>query len=231
MNTSLLDDLDLKGRMASDKHRTGYPFVTISRQAGAGGHSLAEEIRKEANQQTYIDALRDWRVIDREICEEISSSREYHVSMKSLLAEEYHSEFEEFIRGLAGQGDQYAVYKKIFWMIRSLSKLGKVILVGRAANCVTAGEPRGIHIRLVAPLPVRIERMMNLLGIERAEASKMVDSQDHDRARLAKAFFEKDIVDSSLYDAVWDTSETPLHQLAKETVGMIKKKAEEIGYL
>jgi cytidylate kinase len=230
VNTSLLDDLDLESRMAGDRHRTGYPFVTVSRQAGAGGHSLAEAIREKTNLQSYQDVFNDWRVLDREICEEIAAVHEFHISMKSLLSEEYHSEFEEFIKGLAGQGDQYAVYKKIFWMIRTLAKVGKVILVGRAANFATAGQSRGIHIRLVAPSPIRIERMMKLLDVNRREASKMVESQDRDRARLAKAFFDKDINDASLYDVVWNTEERPIDQLAEEVVKMIKQKAVEIGY-
>jgi cytidylate kinase len=227
---SLVDDFDLRSRMAKDKHWGGYPFVTISRQAGAGGHTLAEAVTAGTDRESYKDIFMGWKIMDRELCEEVVRSQEFHTSMKSLLAEEYHSELEEFVKALVGQGDQYAMYKKMFWMIKSLARVGKIIFIGRAGNCVTAGQPGGIHVRLVAPLSVRTERMMKLFGVDERKAGKMIERQDRDRARLVKTYFDKDVDDPAIYDAVSDTGEMSIDELADKTIEMIQQKAREIGY-
>ena len=41
-----------------------------------------------------------------------------------------------------------------------------VILVGRGANLITASLPRVFHVRLIAPLPERIERVARQVVVE-----------------------------------------------------------------
>jgi cytidylate kinase len=220
----------IQERLNEDKHRSGYPFVTVSRQAGAGGTTLAKALYQKTRELGYTDLFRGWKVGDQILCEEIAEDPKHHISLNALMAEEFHSEFQEFLSGLlGGPADQYSVYKEIFSIIRGLGTIGKVILVGRAANMVTRDLEAGIHVRLTAPLDSRIEWMMNLLKIEHDQAAKMVKEQDRNRKKLMKSFFSRDVEDPDLYDVVWDTRETSIDDITDRLMQMIQDKAKAVG--
>lgn len=203
-----------------------HPFVTISRQAGAGGHALARILLNEMNQADE-PLFQGWRVFDRELCERLMEDPALHRSMRSLLTEEYRSAIEDAIFSiLGGETPQYAVAKKLFETIRMLATLGRVIIVGRAGMCVTRGLPAGVHLRLVASEATRIKRMTNLLQVSEPEARRIVYKQDHDRARLVRDYFFRDIHDPLLYDVIWNTDAVRFKAIAASVLGLITQRAQ-----
>lgn len=214
------------GRSRSPDLKNGhYPFVTISRQAGAGGHSLAEALLTRMEKEP--DPLfKGWQMFDQELCKRISEDPKLKVSMQSLLTEEYRTQVEDLLAGMVvGESSQEAVIKKTFETVRALATFGKVILVGRAGSCVTAGLPLGVHVRLAAPEPGRIRRMSERLHLSPEDAvRKMVRKQDQDRARLIKDYFSKDIDDPLLYDAIWNTGNVPMEIIASCIITIIQQR-------
>ncbi len=201
------------------------PFVTISRQAGAGGNSLAKEILRQLREREG-PLLSGWQSFNQELCKKITEEPGLNVSLKSLLDSEYHSEIEDMLEEIVtGSSPQDAVNKKIFELMRTLAVFGKAILVGRGGVCLTRDLPLGVHVRLVAPLEVRVKRMGGLLGLNPKKACELVKTQDRARAKFVKRYFDRDIEDALLYDAVWNTGTTPIDQIAKAVVGMIESKA------
>lgn len=206
--------------------RAYHPFVTISRQTGAGGHTLArvllQEMRKEDD-----PLFQGWQMFDRELAEKLLEDPKLHVSMQSLLTEEYPSEIEDVIFSLLGdETPRYVVVKKLFEAIRTLATLGRVIIVGRAGMCVTKGMPDGIHLRLVASEATRVKRMMGLLQVGEKEARETVYKQDRDRARLVRDYFSRDIHDPLLYDATWNTDTVSFEAIAASVIALIKLRAQ-----
>ena len=200
----------------------GYPYVTISRQAGAGGKTLAQALLLKIELKSYADPYRGWKIFDREIADLLHEDKELARSTGSLLGEEYHSEVEEFFKGLlGGPSDQYRLEKTTFDLVRTLASIGKVILVGRAGASVTAKLPGGIRVRLVAPIDWRVRNMMSLMSINEHEAEALAKQQDHGRARLARDFFDHDVDDPGLYDVVIDTSETPIEDAASRVYDLV----------
>ena len=200
-----------------------HPFVTISRQTGAGGHSLAQALLEEMEKQP--DPLfHGWKMFDQELCRLILEDPKLKVSMQSLLSEEYRSQIEDILQTLIeGAATQDAVVRRTFQVLRTLATMGKVILVGRAGCCVTEGLAFGVHLRLVAPEPVRIRRMMRLLNLSsEEEARRVIKRQDADRARLVKDYFNRDINDPLLYNAVWNTDSVALETVAASVIQMIR---------
>ena len=99
---------------------------------------------------------------------------------------------------------------EMFKTIRKMAALGKVIIVGRGAVCLTRALPYGIHVRLVAPDRCRIRRMMEHLHLPEREAGEVVARMDNSRARLLKTYFSTDIRDPQLYDVTWNTDSVSL---------------------
>lgn len=214
-------------RVDTDERFEGYPYVTISRQAGAGGNTLARALLERIQLKSYADPYRGWRVFDREIADLLREDQTLERSSSSLLSEEYHSEIEEFFKGLVGgPTDQYKLEKATFALIRTLASVGKVILVGRAGACATAKLPGGVRIRLVAPAAWRVNNIMNLMSLSKEAAENLVRRQDHDRARLVRDFFDRDVEDLKLYDEVIDTSEIPMADAAQKVYDLVVARSK-----
>lgn len=201
------------------------PFVTVSRQAGAGANSLAAAILDILQDRRDASLFQGWQKFNQELCRKIAEEPGLNVSIDKLMKFEYRSQIDDMMDEIiAGGTPQDAVNKKIFHLIRTLAAFGKVILIGRGGVCLTRGLPLGIHIRLVAPLEIRVRRMAGLLGLSEKKAVKLVRDQDKSRALLMKTYFNKDIDDPLLYDAVWNTGTVSMEDIARSIVLMIEKK-------
>ncbi len=208
--------------------RGSLPFITISRQSGAGGHSLSDTLIRLMEQEKDKELFQGWQIFDQRLCEILAQDSKLEVSMQSLLSEEYRSQIQEFVLGLFGrQSDQYLVAKKMFETIRSLATVGKVIIVGRGGSQVTRKLELGVHVRLAAPETLRIQHMMKRLHQSEEEARRMVHKQDEDRARLLKSHFQVNIDDPLLYDVTWNTGTVAFDAVAEAIVVLVKQRMKE----
>src|SRR5512137_475655 len=124
-----------ENRSPADLPVSDYPFVTISREAGAGGHLLSYVLITEFL-KLHNEVFRGWHVFDRELCRVVAEDPCLHGSMDSLIREEHRSEFGGFMDGLfTGRASSYLLDKKTFAIVRMLATIGKVIIVGRCASC------------------------------------------------------------------------------------------------
>jgi len=216
-------------RIKEDGYQRGFPFVTISREAGAGGHTLAEAIRKQTSAFNYKELFRKWLVFDEAICTAVIKDPDLHVTIEELIAEAYNGPIVDFFHELVGkQSSHYTVANRTFEFIKNICSFGKVIVVGRAGSCVTQDLPGGIHVRLTASLDNRIQHMAQLLSLEPDEARRLIHKQDKDRSRLVRDFFNRRIQDAGLYTYVWDTDETPIDRIAREMIPLIERKQEQL---
>jgi len=217
--------LFLRSRGREELVAEGYPFVTISREAGAGGHTLAREILRQMEVKFPGELSEGWEVFDHKLCVLIAQDEKLGVSFDQLLAEEYRSEVSQVIYELIAQNaSRYKAYKRIFEIVRALATLGKCVIVGRAGMCVTHDLPLGVNIRLVAHEETRVKRMMQMLEVNEKAARQKVKEQDRDRRRLIHDFFAKDITDPKLYDAVFNTERMAIPEIAEVVVDMVGQK-------
>ncbi len=222
-------------RYADDQHQNGknkagkVPFITISRESGAGGHTLASAILNEMSHHSD-PTLEGWHMCDQELCRRVSEEPGLKVTMKNLLVAEYKPLIEDFLEQLiVGVTPQDAVVKKMFEIVRKLALLGKVIVVGHGGACLTRDLPGGIHLRLVAALPSRIKRMSKLLQVSELRAGEIVHEQDKGRATLIRNFFNKDISNPLLYDMVWNTDCVSVEEIARSVLQLTKLRSAEMA--
>ena len=204
--------------------RGEFPFITISRQAGAGGGALAKAILAEFARHPLDPMLQGWSSYDRELCTLIVSDPELNVSLRELVTEEYRTRAEDIVSVMLGKSFQDDVQKNIAIVIRELALVGRAILVGRGGACITRDLALGVHIRLIAPRDLRVKQMAEQFSISETEASRRVDEQDRSRTRMVKRRFGKDIDDPELYDAVWNTGSVSLEMVARCVSEMVRGK-------
>lgn len=213
------------GRPGRPSEHREHGFVTISRQAGAGGHSLAHRL-VDLFEEQHDELLSGWQVYDRRLCEIVAEDPKMEKALDSLLAEEFHSPAADFFRqALAPTVDQDALLARVFEVIRTVAATGKGVIVGRGGARVTRDLPNGVHIRLVAPEEVRLERLMQLDDIDRRTARQQAKRIDQHRARLIQVRFGADIDDPTGYDAVWNTGSVTIDEIAMSVLTLLLTRA------
>ena len=215
----------LKDRRAAPPQSRGMPFITISRQAGAGGHTLARDILRALERLQPGELSEDWEVYDQKLCALIAQDERLGFSFDALVKEEYRSEISQVLQEMLLQkASRYTLYKRIFKVVRMLGLLGKCVIVGRAGMCVTADMPLGVHVRLVSTPEHRLRNMMKLLEVGESAAAKAMRTQDRDRRRLVRDFFGKDIDDPMLYDLVLNMERLTSGEAAELVVRVMMQK-------
>lgn len=202
------------------------PFVTISRQTGAGGHTLANKLIEVFEQQDDKELFGGWDMFDQKLVAMVADDPDLRVSVESLLGEQYHHAADDFFRQiLSSHTHQDIVMDRMFRLVRVLAEVGKSVIVGRAGSEVTRGLGPAVSIRLVAPEEVRVKRMMELHGFEEKKAREAAAKNDRGRARLLKRNFRVDIDDPLRYDSIWNTAAVPFDGLAESVVALLRHRA------
>lgn len=204
-----------------------HPFVTISRQTGAGGYHLAEMMLEVFARQEDTALFGGWQIFDQRLCEIVADDPRFAKSMDSLSAEQYRKSTEHFFHQIFGSGiDQNLLMERVFLVVRTLAGMGKAIIVGRAGSQVTKDLTQGVRLRLVGPEEARIERVMEFYHLDEREARAEARRRDADRARLLKKHFGVDINDPAGYDATWNTGTVSLEEIAEAMVVILRRRAQ-----
>lgn len=204
------------------------PFVTISRQSGAGGHSLANVLIEALERQPEKDLFGGWEMFDQKLVAMVADDPDLRVSVEALLGEEYRRASDDFFRQLfTSTTHQDIVMDRVFRLVRILAEVGKAVIVGRAGSQVTRGLGPSVSVRLVAPEERRIKRMMELHQVDERAAKDLIAKSDSGRARLLKRHFRADIDNPYLYDATWNTGEVSFEAIAESIIAVLRDKVAQ----
>jgi cytidylate kinase len=177
--------------------RKPQPVVTISRQFGAGGHTVAQKL---------VEVLGpEWQIWDRQIIDQIAENAQIRRDMVEALDERTQSWMDQFVKNLLGAHvmEPHGYRKHLVQVLLALGQQGHKIIVGRGANFVLRSA---LNVRLHAPIEFRAEAVMRLEGIGHDEAVKQIHRVDSDRAEFTCSLFGRDIDDPAGYDMVIQTN-------------------------
>lgn len=180
--------------------------VTISRQAGCGAVHVAEKLANYLQQHAPWPGV-NWTIFDRQLMDKVLADHKLPKYLAKFLPEDRASQIEDTLADIFGvHPTAETVVKHTTETLLQLAELGSVILIGRAGNIVTAKLPHVLHVRLVAPLDERIERICHDDHKTPAEARRFCLEEEQARARYLKTYFRADINDSLHYHLVINTS-------------------------
>lgn len=196
------------------------PFVTISRESGAGGSAVAHELLDRLNRDA--DASR-WAVYSANLIDEMLHTAGLPPRLARFLPEDRISEIDATIGEIIGlHPNLWTLIDKTNELIRRLARDGNAIFLGRGAVFATAGIPNGVHVRLVAPRGVRAERTARRLGEPLHAAAQHNARRDAARARYVRATFSARVTDPSEYDLVLNTAAVPAATSADIIAGFVR---------
>ncbi len=206
-------------KVKSDPGRHGKaagPVVTISREAGARGNSIAAALVAELETGTVIPKFRPWTLFNQNLVEHIIREHNLPERTADYFPEDKPEEIKTLIAELCGlhSGADTNV-RKTAETIRSLANAGNVIVVGRGGNLITADIRHSLHVRLVGSLDARVLHYAKTRGLTRKEAAAQVARVDLARKRYIKAHFHLDIAEAHRYDLFINTDRFSNDQAAR----------------
>lgn len=194
--------------------RTSGPFITLSREAGSGGSSLARLLARKLN--SARDADTSWSVLEGNLTSRMLKENQLPARIARFLPEDTVPEISATLGEIVGlHPSLWHLVQKTNETARHLARRGHAILVGRGANFATAGISGGLHVRLVAPAAHRAKYLAQLYNLTETEALAYNARCDAARRRYVKTHFAADVADPTAYDLVINTAQVPLPDAAR----------------
>lgn len=109
--------------------------------------------------------------------------------------------------------------------ILAASQVGNVVIVGRAGQCVLQQAPGVLHVRIEAPLDVRLQRVQEQENLSPQDAQKRISRRDKDSGRYVKHFYSVDWSEPTHYHLVINTGKWDVDAAVKlivDAAGLLK---------
>ncbi|MCC6125140.1 MAG: cytidylate kinase-like family protein [Pirellulales bacterium] len=214
MTASIEDDVV---RMKGIQQLSGsmHSYLAISREAGAGGSTIAEIVGRRLG----------WDVLDKELLDRVAK-RFHNNRMMLELVDETPSNWIYDVLGTWMDSkiiphETYVV--QLSRVVLAAAKRGNAIFVGRGAQFLLPRE-KTLVVRLVAAEQFRVENLMRVKSMTAAEAQRYLREVDQGRLEFGRRFFHHDVADPHLYDLVLNTGRLGMERAAELILAAIAKR-------
>jgi cytidylate kinase len=172
--------------VATPGNPTPRRVLTLSRELGTGEQGFPPTLGERLGMQVY----------DRELLEQEAVRLGVPESEMEKIDERGAGIFQRFHPG--------SIYQRYFealgQLMRELAGRGNAILVGRGGNRILRDDPRAFHVRLVAPMPVRVRRVMEYRWVQEGSAKKLIADSDSRRSNFCESYLGVDWFSPLEYD-------------------------------
>ena len=186
------------------------PAITISRKLGSLGSQIAH------NLADHLGYKMVWReVINKAACR--SCEPEVALAVIDEL-------------GLLGlrpskqaERTYHAAVKRI---MEELVTEGEAVIVGRAGQVILRDYSDVLHVRIIAPKPLRIERVAARQQIAQGSARAQIEKSDTTRRKYLRRHYNVDWDDPELYDLVLNTQRITIPMATDLIASAWRRKTE-----
>jgi cytidylate kinase len=175
------------------------PVITVSRLTGSGGATIGRRLAERLG-ASYLNTQ-----IIREVAQRLE--------IPEAMALEYRERAEAFVERLArvlwvsnpaiapistpppripfrSTTDVFVEVTR--QLVREAARTGNAVIFGYGSQFILAQQPGVLHVRFVAPLPFRVERVMRRAGLNRDQAKRRAREQDQSRANYIRQYYKAD---------------------------------------
>jgi cytidylate kinase len=214
-----------------EKEREPHPLaITISREAGAGAVTIAGLAAKQLHAAEKNAQAPPWTVVDANLAEHVLKDHQLSERLERFMAEDARLPVETIVEEVLGlHPTGWTLVQHTTETILRLAQLGRVILVGRAGNVITARQKHVFHVRLVAPWTQRVRHLAEQNHVDEAEAARIAKSRDQARRRYLRRYFNTEIDDPTRYDLTLNTGRLGFDRSADLIVYAALKHQRALG--
>ncbi len=189
--------------------------ITFSREAGAGGVTVAREVGRRLS----------WSVYDQELLESLAKELNVDIS--------YLEDYDEGRRGsflvdtikafsAAASVSEVTYFRRLVCLLQVLGARGECLIVGRGSTFVLPPETT-LRVRIVATREDRIAFMAREHKLSGVQAAHYVHTKDRDRHQFLKDHFHKDPADPQNYDLILNRSRFSVDETADLVVDALQR--------
>jgi len=195
--------------------------ITISRQYGARGHSIADCVAQRLGP--------DWEIWDREIVDEVAKRANVRSALVSAFDEHSISPEEEILRYLTNSWKMSpeTYFRHLVQVLLAISRQGNKIIVGRGSSFVLKNA---LHIRLCASDTYRIKAIMDGEKLSEEDARARMAKVEIERSRFVKSFFHHNVNDLADYDMVIHVDRVGLDAAAAAIAAAMEARCAAAGH-
>ena len=215
---------DLHRRLGEDGPRPGRwmeggvgygPCLLLSRECGSGGAWIASTVGKRLG----------WQVFDREIVDQIAERANVRQYLIQSVDERTRNTWENSWWPLLEPSDigteRYLAYLRE--VVMTLGHQGNVVLIGRGAHHILPSRC-ALRVRVVAPIEVRLKRVMEQDGLSEEKARLHIQKLDTERAAFIHKTFRTDVHSALNYDLILNTAEISFEAATETVLAALKGK-------
>ena len=188
--------------------------ITLSRQAESGGEEIARAV---------VEAV-GLELADRVILERIAQREGLPIAQLAVFDEAMPGPIEAVIAEWRTSVSHGIYLRRLVQALLALERDDNVLIIGRGAAFILT-DPGTLHVRVVAPMPCRVARLVQRKGIFRAEAQRLLRVSDEGRDRFVRQSFDADIDAPCHYDITLNTAELRLEDAVEIILLAARRKS------
>ncbi|HOC30829.1 MAG: cytidylate kinase-like family protein [Armatimonadetes bacterium] len=189
-------------------------IITISRQIGAGETTIAPAVAQRLG----------WEALDHKILD--AQVEEAGATLPRI--EHYDERAPGVIEAWRHPLEARKYFEALKRVMQAQAARGNVVLVGRGGNFLVGGAD-AIHVRLVADMAFRIQRVMEIRWVNEGPARDIIRQSDLDRVSFVRRFFQADLNDPLHYDMVLNTSRLGMDGVVDILVNSARRRWPDMG--
>jgi len=177
-------------------------IITVEREFGSGAAAIAKLLAERLG----------WTLWDQRLTTEIARMAQCDLAQVAKREERmdplYYRLLKSFLLG-SFEGslnvhslkfvDTDVIFTLTKQVVNDAAEAGNCVLVGRGSAFFLENQSNAFHVFLYAPAQEKLRRLMQS-GTERAEAARLVETVDRERAEFIKKYFGKEWPSRQLYD-------------------------------
>jgi cytidylate kinase len=185
------------------------PFLTVSRDFGCREEMIIPALEKELGWQVYGKDLLNF-VVERE-----GVSR----AVLETLDEKRKGDAYDWVNYILGTGAiiQKDYVLKITHLMKTIVLQESAIILGRGGNHILKNKPKGLRIKITAPLNERISHISQIREMSLEDAKDLVQQMDNDRQDFIDIYFHENKQDIEDFDLVFNTNSFTDNAICKIT--------------
>lgn len=226
--------IDQWEKAKSQKRGVGNPFLTISRQYGCMALETGLRFAERLNALEASETI--WTLYEKEIVSRIACDMKMSNRLAGLLTSGTRSKIARYMDvHLEKWPVEDDVFQNMVRVIRSICEKGHAVVVGRGACKIAEDLAKGFHIRIVAPLPWRVQQVASFYELSEEDAARRIRLFDAERAAFFRKYFDEDIENPNLYDMVLNQGRISMDLIVDLVVramqgrGIVKPAVEKAG--
>lgn len=190
----------------------GAEFVTVSRELGAGGATLANLLGERLG----------WPVFDREILQFMAGDDRLRARIYEKMDERDMGWLEHAIRWIvSGEQRKDDYFCRLTETVLTLNHQGPAVFLGRGIDLILPHN-RGLRVRLIASIKKRVEFLAMRREISEDESRTVIERVDQERQDYIRRYFNREDGDPTRYDITFNMDFNAIEHAVELIINLLR---------